>query len=106
MKKILVLICLSAFCGGVGWAIPNLQLDIAGGTYSWAADQTTLSGGPTFDLYALALSANPDYRYFVSAAITPRTTSQNANFGSFVFGGTTYNAQNMEVGAPPIDAVS
>ena len=91
------------------WAIPTLQLDIAGGTYVGGAEQSTISSGPVFDLEALVTSSylalNPGQTYFISAAITPKTSVPlTESFGSFTIDGTTYSASSgMQWGRPPVE---
>jgi hypothetical protein len=90
------------------WAIPTLQLDIAGGTYVGGSEETTISSGPVFNLEALVTSSylqlDPNQTYFIAAAITPKT-SIGDDFGSFTINGVTYDATHgMVWGRPPVDA--
>jgi hypothetical protein len=91
------------------WAIPTLQLDIAGGTYVGGSEESTISNGPVFDLQALVTSSylalDPGQTYFISAAITPKTTVPlQESFGSFTINGVTYSASSgMQWGRPPVE---
>jgi hypothetical protein len=92
-----------------GWAIPTLQLDIAGGTFVGGDEETTISNGPVFTLEALVTSAylglDPSQTYFVSAAIVPKTSVPlTESFGSFTINGVLYDAAHgMVWGRPPVD---
>ena len=91
------------------WAIPTLQLDIAGGSYVGGSEESTISNGPVFDLQALVtssyLSLNPNETYFISAAIVPKTTVPlQESFGSFKINDVTYDsAHGMQWGRPPVE---
>jgi hypothetical protein len=109
MKKSL----LAAACGLMfvtpTWAVPYLQLDIAGGVYD-PVTQTTLATDDLFSLLALIDSSSTSYTaggtYYLSAAITPKTpVSQSTSFGSFTINGVTYSLNSgMQWGNPPVDA--
>lgn len=87
------------------FALNVLQLDIAGGTYDLAT-QTTVSGGPSFTLYAMQTPGNGNKAtfdsgsYFLSAAVRPKETSSSADYGSFKIG-IDMNANGVIDGAEP-----
>ena len=98
-NKILAAALFGAVAVQTSWALPKLQLDIAGGTYVGGDEESTVSAGPVFTLEALVLSSylqlDPSATYYISAAITPKTTVPLAeDFGSFKIGSTTYDASN------------
>ena len=89
------------------FAIPTLQLDIAGGRYD-ASTQTIVAGSNPFTLYALII---PDAyntltdTYYISAAVSPQVGS-SANLGSFSFNGTNVNVTgDMLYGTPPVETL-
>lgn len=88
------------------YAVPTLQLDIAGGGYDHGTE-TIVTSSDTFTLYALI---KPDSKntlcdtYYISVALTPQVSSSDS-LGSFVFNGTTVNAtSDMYYGVPPLEA--
>jgi len=88
------------------FAIPTLQLDIAGGTYD-PYSETIVASDYQFTLYALII---PDAgnmlsdTYYISAALSPQVNS-SSSLGSFIFNGTTVNAtSDMDYGTPPVEA--
>lgn len=89
------------------YAVPTLQLDIAGGGYDYGTE-TIVTSSDTFTLYALL---KPDTKnklsdtYYISAAITPQVSSP-ASLGSFVFNGTTVDVTSgMVYGVPPLEEI-
>ncbi|MFZ3063826.1 MAG: choice-of-anchor N protein [Nitrospirota bacterium] len=97
------------FNAAKGFAIPTLQLDIAGGSYDLSTE-TIISSGNTFTLYAYLIpdkyNSLPD-TYYISAAIAPKVGKAGANIGSFNFNGTTINAtSDMTYGVPPLEAIT
>lgn len=89
------------------FAVPTLQLDIAGGTYD-TTTQTIVASGNPFTLYALIV---PDTwntlsdTYYISAALAPKVSTASS-LGSFVFNGTTVNAtSDMLYGTPPVETL-
>ena len=108
-NKILAAAVFGAVAVQTSWALPNLQLDIAGGTYVGGTEESTLSDKSAFSLEALVLSSylalDPSKTYYLSAAITPKTSVPlTADFGSFTINGTTYDATHgMIWGTPPVD---
>ena len=89
------------------WAVPTLQLDIAGGTYN-VADQSIFASSNTFSLYAYGLASGPKPvdlldKFFISMALVPQTTTPGS-YGSFVVDGITVNVtSDMIAGGPPLD---
>jgi hypothetical protein len=102
------------------YALPTLQLDIAGpDVYYDTTTETVMTTSDTFSLYAY-LSFNGTNgdgggtttspadliadTYYVSIALTPKT-SVGADLGSIVFGGTTIAVTgDMVYGTPPIES--
>lgn len=105
MKKLLLVLIVSLLAAAPALAIPNLQLDIAGGTYDHSTD-TIVATGNSFTLYALLDSSckTPLYdRYYISAALTPKT-SREIDGGSFSFNGATIDVtDDMVYGVPPLE---
>lgn len=82
------------------WALPVLQLDIAGGSYD-ASTQTVVSSANEFDLIALLNSNSAAGHYYLSVALTP-ATSTGGSFGSFTINGNTVDVTaDMVYGTPP-----
>lgn len=107
-----------AFAGlaGTAYALPSLQLTIAGGTYVGGSDETTYAAGNAFTLYAFlspknncnqaCLDALLNDTYYISAALAPKTGPVDDTLGSFVFAGNTISATtDMEYGTPPLETV-
>jgi hypothetical protein len=76
--------------------IPNLQLDIAGGTYD-ATSQTIIAPGSQFALYAY-LYLDPlmphltlNTTYYISAALAPMASTRDV--GSFIFNSDYFNRE-------------
>src|SRR4026208_915366 len=80
MKRLSSVFAIGFLCMNLGWAIPSLQLDIAGGTYD-SASQTIIAPANPFSLYSLVhpstLSAGGTF--YLSAAIVPKTS--DGSFG-------------------------
>jgi hypothetical protein len=114
MKRFLTTTALGALLAAPAFAVPDLQLDVQGGTYVGGTDETIYSDGPIFDLYALIqpsgstpLSGN----YRLSVALTPALAESfpAPDFGSFAvtLNGvtTTYSStQNTSFGTPTLEA--
>lgn len=85
-------------------ALPTLQLDIVDGTYD-SGTQTIVTTSNQFDLVAYGggrkFNLNDDY--FISIALTPQVGPALVDFGSFTFGGITYDMYDMVYGIPPIE---
>lgn len=91
----------------VAYGLPDLQLDISGGTYN-AVDETIYNSTDPFTLYALAKTPNlTGTTYYLSIAVVPQQASGSTlpGFGSFALDGTTYNASSGWIfGVPPVDS--
>ena len=89
----------------VASALPSLQLDILGGTYDGATETIVASSDP-FTLYALLMPSSDtpiSDIYYISAALVPMVGA--ADYGSFIFAGTTINVTtDMVYGIPPLEA--
>ncbi len=93
------------------FAIPTLQLDIAGGTYD-TSTQTIVASGDPFTLYALIIPNSSNTlsdTYYLSAAvlsIDPAAgVSSAADLGSFSINGTSINVTgDMVYGTPPLES--
>lgn len=89
------------------YAVPILQLDIAGGRYKYSTE-TIVTSNDAFTLYALL---NPSRyntlgdTYYISAAVTPQVETPQS-LGSFTFNGSTVNiTSDMSYGVPPLEAI-
>ena len=96
----------SMLCATTAWCIPDLQLDIEGGTWiagTASTDETVYDVENPFTLYALVqksfYEANPTLQYHISAAIVPQT-GENVDFGSFIVDEVVYNLANTTYGVP------
>lgn len=100
MKKLFTALALALVALAPARAVPQLQIDIAGGTYD-ATTETTVTSSPTFTLYALLDSLSPVGPYYISAALFPSPSAAGGNYGSFVVNGVTVNATSgMTYGTP------
>lgn len=99
------------------YAIPELQLDILGGTYNSSTTstiptpETILAPSNEFTLYAYLIPGKNllSDTYFLSAAVIPRQTltTPSPNLGSFSLNGTSYNvAGDMIYGVPPVETLA
>lgn len=116
VKKVLKNLFLVFFAvivgSGSAYAIPTLQLDIQGGRYD-TTDETIYATQNSFNLYALL---NPDNasvtdKYYISAALSPKTGMPGGDFGSFTFGGETVAVTgditgDMSYGISPLGLLS
>lgn len=86
-------------------ALPSLQLDIIDGVYLGGTEQTIVTGSDDFTLVAYGLNGSVDLAsdYYISIAITPQSGPTLVDFGSFVFGGVTYEMNDVVYGHPPIE---
>ena len=98
----------------VAHAVPDLQLDIAGGYYD-TTTETIMTSSQSFNLYALLDTTNssgggvvsPTATYYLSIAVSPLTGSAGADLGSFTINGTTVLAtDDMTYGTPPIELLA
>ncbi len=111
LKKALFSICMVIIGAGAALACPSLQLDIAGGTYSKPGDgqtkETIVAPADTFTLYAFLIPNRVntlDDKYYISAALVPKTGREGQNLRWFSFNGTTINVTaDMTYGIPPIE---
>lgn len=84
------------------WALPMLQLDIAGGSYD-GSTETVVTGAKQFDLIALLNSRSTAGKYYLSMALTP-VTSKPADYGFFKVNGQTVDVTaDMLYGTPPAE---
>jgi hypothetical protein len=93
------------------YAVPVLQLDIAGGHYD-SSTQTIVAGSNPFTLSAIYTPApwnSPNAvslfeTFYISAAVSPQLAPPGAGLGSFTFGGQTVDVTNdMTYGTPPVE---
>ncbi len=117
MKKLAAALILVLGMAASAQAIPELQLDILGGTYNSSTTstiptpETILAPSNAFTLYAYLIpGANVlDDTYFLSAAVIPiqtQTTPAPA-IGSFSVNGISYNVTgDMIYGVPPIETLA
>ncbi len=111
MKKILLvaglLTLLMILTAATVFAIPTLQLDIAGGTYdSTPSVRTIIAPGNPFTLYAYLIPNRWNTladSYYISMAVAPQRHTAG-NLGSFTFNATTVNVTSgMTYGVPPLE---
>ena len=104
------------------FAYPYLQLDANPATYVGPPEESVVTIGPVFTLYALVNSEAPKWsksdltdedRFYISVAIIPDPgySEQGPVLGSYDFGGKTFNVTaggvdyvEMAYGVPPLDA--
>lgn len=103
----LVLVVCSILGGLLGQAraVPELQLDILGGTYD-DSSETILANSPIFTLRALLKgAANLPGPYYISAALLPAPAQPNSpiDAGSFSVAGVTYSTTSLSYGVPPLN---
>jgi hypothetical protein len=103
MRKILVLFfaCTLVLFSAPAFCLPLLQLDISGGTYVGALEDTVFATSESFTLYALLDSKkSPDLSgYYISAALVPNPEG-SLPAGSFTFDGTSVALSTLIYGAP------
>lgn len=89
------------------YALPTLQLDIAGGRYNHTTD-TIVTSNDVFTLYALLSPSQYNTlgdTYYISAAVTPQVDTPQ-DLGSFTFNGSTVNiTSDMSYGVPPLEEI-
>ncbi|MEZ4484530.1 MAG: choice-of-anchor N protein [Syntrophotaleaceae bacterium] len=108
MKKILVsLSAVTCFLWvAAAFAVPVLQLDISDGTYVGGSEETVVSTGDSFTLYALYGGDYTTRNFYISAAILP-AASGSSDLGNFSFAGITYDVtDSMTYGAPALGSDS
>ena len=96
------LLAATLFASAPARAVPQLQLDILGGSYD-ASTQTIMAGANSFSLYAYSLSLPGNF--FLSMALVP-STSASGNYGSFTLNGSSVNVTgDMTFGTPPLETI-
>ncbi|MCK4951091.1 MAG: choice-of-anchor N protein [Gammaproteobacteria bacterium] len=107
----LAILLVSSLLAGRVYAVPTLQLDIAGGSYD-SGTETITTSSPSFSLYTYATPGSVSLTdilsdtYYLSIALTPKIDF-GADLGSFIFNGTTIFATgDMTYGTPPIEGSS
>lgn len=105
----MVMISAQIFVGGIltpAFAVPSLQLDIAGGVYDLPT-QTIVTGNNQFTLYALLIPKSGNSlsdTYYLSIALAPNIGPAPASVGSFTVNGAPINAtSDMVYGNPPVE---
>jgi len=95
---------------GTAFAIPSLQLNIAGGSYDLSTETIVAPAGNSFDLYAYLIpnkSNMVEDIYYVSVALMPQSGPLGVDLGSFTFNGTPVSVTSgMEYGTPPIETIA
>ena len=82
-------------------AVPQLQLDILGGTYD-STTETIFAGSNSFSLYAYSLTLPGNF--FLSMALVPAVNA--GDYGSFSVNGSTINVTgDMTFGTPPLETI-
>jgi len=87
-------------------AVPQLQLDIFGGTYD-TSTETIVASGNSFSVYAYGLTSAVSLSdsFYLSMALMP-STSSSGSYGSFAINGTPINVTaGMTFGTPPLETV-
>ena len=112
MKKILILVICVLFLGSASaFGVPSLQLDIGNGFYNVSGDpkyddETVLSNGKAFTLYALMKESNKtslNDTYYISMALYPSEADNLGSLGSFYFEGIKIDVvDDMTYGNPGI----
>ncbi len=111
-----------ALTGQAAWAVPVLQLDIAGGTYDHSSD-TIVTGAEDFQVDAVLTPGGNwdcgdlsdktlrwflDQTFYLSIALEPKAPlSAGGDLGSFTVNGVTIDVTtDMVYGNPPIENAS
>ncbi|BAU66381.1 hypothetical protein STA3757_37850 [Stanieria sp. NIES-3757] len=103
---------IGSFVSFPAFAVPNLQLDILGGSYDLTDESIFLNTNSNFNLFAYCSPSNQNnclsQKHFISIAIldeNENSLTTGTNFGSFVFNGITYgNGGNaLTFGTPPLN---
>lgn len=106
---IISVLSLYLFAGDTAFAIPYLQLDADPAIYVGGTEESVVTLGDVFTLYALINSKAGDKfddwdtrDYYLSIALVPQRDTVG-DLGSFTFAGETINVtEHMEYGIPPI----
>jgi hypothetical protein len=94
-----------ALGGSPALAVPALQLDIDGGVYVAAPEETIFATSNSFSLYAYGLASKISTAdtFYLSMALVP-STSMPGTYGSFKINDTTINVTtDMSYGNPPLE---
>jgi len=106
VTKLFLVIAAVLLGAASAFAIPSLQLDIAGGVYN-DVDDTIVAASDPFTLYAYLIpDANTPLvgTYYISAALVPMS-SVPEDLGSFTFAENTVNVTgDMTYGIPPLSS--
>lgn len=107
-NKVALAALISLFAGGA-YALPDLQLNITGGTYDLLTETVIVTGGTssTVNAYLQTSSKNSiDDQYALSVALSPKTGPAASNLGSFKINGTSVNVTaDMVYGTPPVETL-
>jgi hypothetical protein len=99
---------------GTSLAVPQLQLDIIGGTYDEASETIIAPAGDMIDLVALFTpNGNPSQTeieamlggtFYISAALIGAGEAEEGSLGAFSIDDTTVSVPgDMEYGVPPVE---
>ena len=101
-------LCAAAMvASGPASAVPELQLDIAGGTYVGGGEDTIFASSNSFSLYAYGLAdkVSTTETFRLSMALIPATDTAGT-YGSFSVNSSTINVtSDMVYGNPPIETL-
>ncbi len=114
MSVIVFVSCLLLVSGNVVFAEPYLMLDANPATYVGAPEESIVTTGPVFTLYALVNSEAPQWSesdltdtFYLCAAIVPKLLETDPDLGSYSLDGFTFDVVgDMAYGVPPIGLVS
>lgn len=109
IKQSVVVLVAILLSSSAAFAIPVLQLGIAGGSYDDSPGvETIIAPGNIFKLYAYL---NPNVKnklgdtYYLSMAVSPQYGPAGGDLGSFLFNGSPINVTgDMFYGVPPLEA--
>lgn len=111
LKKHLITTAILVLAMKAGWAVPMLQLDIDNGVYVGGSEESTITYSDTFKLQALLTGQNAQHpadlskNYYISIALTPKTTPPGGSYGTISFAGLTLDVTgDMVYGTPPVDS--
>jgi len=95
------------------FAIPALQVDIAGGTYVGGSEESVMTSADSFTTYvygdATSSKISGADTYYLAVAIvsadgSPISEGSIPTIGDFSIDGTTYSLASMTYGTPPVDS--
>ena len=108
MSVIVLVPCLLLVASNAAFAVPYLQLDADPAIYVGGTEESVVTLGDEFTLYALVdtdTTVGLD-QFNISIALTPQLDTPT-DLGSFIFDGATINVTtDMTYGIPPISLVS